>query len=48
MNEMPVGRMTVIRTVLAHRRHEDPVLEGETPDVYGSEEFGEGLILRKI
>ena len=48
MNEMPVGRMTVIRAVLAHRRHEDPVLEGETPDVYGLEELGEGLILREI
>ena len=48
MNEMPVGRMTVIRAVLAHRRHEDPVLEGETPDVYGLEELGESLILGEI
>ena len=48
MNEMPVGRMTVIRAVLAHRSHVGPVLEGETPDGYGLEELGEGLILGEI
>ena len=48
MNEMPVGRMTVIRAVLAHRSHVGPVLEGETPDGYGLEELGEGLILWEI
>ena len=48
MNEMPVGRMTVIRAVLTHRSHEGPVLEGETPYGYGLEELGEGFILGKI
>ena len=37
VNEMPVGRVTVIGAVLTHGGHEDPVLEGETPDGYGLE-----------
>ena len=32
VNEMPVGRMAVIRAVLTHRSHEGPILEGEAPD----------------
>ena len=37
VNEMPVGRVTIIGAVLTHGGHEDPVLEGETPDGYGLE-----------
>jgi len=48
MNEMPVGRVTVIRAVLTHGSHEDPVLEGETTDAYGLEELWECLILGEI
>ena len=48
MNEMPVGRVTVIRAVLTHGSHEDPVLEGETTDTYGLEELWECLILGEI
>ena len=45
---MPVSRMTVIRAVLAHRSHENPILEGETPDGYGLEQLWECLILGEI
>ena len=48
MNEMPVGRVSIVRAVLTHRSHEDSVLEGETPDGYGLEELREGLILGEI
>jgi hypothetical protein len=37
--------MAVISTVLTHGRHEGPVLERETPDSYGLEDFGQLFIL---
>ena len=40
--------MTIVSAVLAHWGHQGPVLESETPDRYGLEEFGQGLILREI
>jgi len=48
MDEVPVGRVTVIGAELAHRSHEDPILEGEAPDGYWLEEFWEGRILGEI
>lgn len=48
MHEMPVGCVTIVGAVLAHRRHPSPILEGETLDRYGLEELGQGFILGEI
>ena len=48
MNKVPVSRMAVIRAELAHRSHEDPIFEGETPDVYGLEQLWKGPILGEV
>lgn len=45
VNEVPIGCVTIIRTVLTHGRHEGPVLECKTPDTYGLEDFGQLFIL---
>ena len=45
---MPVGGVTIVGTVLAHRGYPGPVLEGETLDRYGLEELGQGLILGEV
>ena len=47
MNEVPVGGMTVIRAVLAHRAHEDAVLELDIAQLERPEEVGHGLVLRE-
>ena len=48
MYEVPVSCVAIVSTELTHRGHPGPVLESATPDRYGLEEFGQGLVLREI
>ena len=46
--EMPVCRVAIVGTVLAHRGHPGSIFEGETSDRYGLKELGQGPILGEI
>jgi len=48
VHEVPVGGMTIIGAVLAHRGYPGSVLEGETLDRYGLKELGQCLILGEV
>jgi len=48
VNEVPIGRVAIVGTVLAQRRNECSVLEGKTPDGYRLEELRELLILGEV
>jgi hypothetical protein len=48
VHEMPIGGVTIVSAVLAHRGYPGPVLEGETLNRYRLEELGQGLILGEI
>jgi len=48
MNKMPIGRVAIVRAVLAQGRNEGSVLESKTPDGYRLEELRELLILGEI
>ena len=45
---MPVGSVTIVCAVLAHRGYPGSVLKCETLDRYGLEELGQCLILGEI
>ena len=45
---MPVGGVTIVGAVLAHRSYPGPVLKGEALDRYGLEELGQCLILGEV
>jgi hypothetical protein len=46
MDQMPVGRMTVVRGVHAHRGDEDAICKLDIADGDGLEQIGNGFVLR--